>query len=293
MLRTKKIILLVTCFVLAGIAVFTIAHNSGGKDKQTVTLYFLSADGGTVIGYEEDFSAASNKRLYEAVADNLIKGPKSNRYTAVMDKDTKLNGIENEDGKLTVDFSEEFAKSDMLAVYAVIKTFSQLPDVESVKVTADGEDVLGCGFVASSDINLESDDDCALTVHLYFADEGENKLVGEYRKINILDTQQIEQYIVAELIKGPKVKGHMRLLPKNTEIVSVETTDGTCYVNFKKSVSSKVSRELMIYSIVNSLTERSGVDCVQFLVDGKKIDNSDIPYISEPLYRNEKLIAED
>lgn len=293
MLRTKKIILLVTCFVLAGIAVFTIAHNSGGRDKQTVMLYFLSSDKGTVVGYEEEFSEENNELLYEAVAESLIKGPNGKRYTAVIDSDTELKSIKNEDGKLTVDFSRKFEKSELLAVYAVVKTFSQLPGVDAVKVTADGKDVLDCGFVASGDINLESDDDCALTVHLYFADEDKKMLVGEYRKINILDTQQIEQYIVAELIKGPKIKGHERLLPKNTEIVSVETTDGTCYVNFKKSVSSEASRELMIYSIVNSLTERSGIECVQFLVDGKKIDNSDSTGIAEPLYRNEKLIEKN
>ena len=293
MLRTKKIILLVTCFVLAGVAVFTIAHNSGGKDKQSVTLYFLSSDKGTVVGYEEDFSEENNELLYKAVAESLIKGPNGKRYTAVIDSDTELKSIKNKKGKLTVDFSKKFEKSELLAVYAVVKTFSQLPGVDSVKVTADGKDVLGCGFVASNDINLESDDDCALTVHLYFADEDKKLLVGEYRKINILDTQQIEQYIVAELIKGPTAKGHERLLPKNTEVVSVETTDGTCYVNFKKSVSSEASRELMIYSIVNSLTERSGIECVQFLVDGKKIDSSDSTGIAEPLYRNEKLIGKN
>ena len=238
--------------------------------------------------YEED-----NELLYKAVAERLIKGPKGKSYTAVVDSDTELKSIKNEDGKLTIDFSTKFKESGLLAVYAVIKTFSQLPDVESVKVTSDGKDIFGCGFVAGKDINLESDDDCALMVRLYFADEDKQMLVGENRKINILDTRQIEQYIVAELIKGPKVKGHERLLPKNTEIVSVETTDGTCYVNFKKSVSSEASRELMLYSIVNSLTERSGVDCVQFLVDGKKIDNSDSPGIAEPLYRNEKLIDKD
>ena len=110
-------------------------------------------------------------------------------------------------------------------------------------------------------------------------------------KINILDTQPIEQYIIAELIKGPKVKGHIRLLPKEADIVSAETTDGTCYVNFKKSFSSKESRELMIYSIVNSLTERNSVECVQFLIDGKKSDNAGTPDISAPLYRNETLIG--
>ena len=126
MLRTKKIILLVTCFLLAGIVVFTIAHNSGGKDKQSVTLYFLSADKSTITGYEEEFSEEDTELLYKAVAESLIKGPKSNRYTAVMESDTELKSIKIEDGKLTVDFSKNFKKTERLAVYAVIKTFSQL-----------------------------------------------------------------------------------------------------------------------------------------------------------------------
>lgn len=290
MLRTKKIILLVTVFILAGIAVFTIANKNKANGKIDVTLYFVSADKGSVIGYEKAFSAENSEALYKAVAESMAKGPKSNRYTAIIDKNTVINSIENNEGNLTIDFSADYAKSELLSVYALIKTFSQLPDVNAVMITAAGQDVLGHGFITGDEINLESDDDCATTVHLYFTDEDKQELVGEYRKINILDTQPIEQYILQELIKGPKIKGHKRLLPKDADIVSAETTDGTCYVNFKKSVSSKESRELMIYSIVNSLTERGDIDCVQFLIDGKKSDNGGAPDISAPLYRNESLI---
>ena len=291
MLRTKKIVLLITVFVLAGIAVFTIANKSKNDGKTDIMLYFLSADKGSISGYEKEFSEQSNEALYKTVAENLIKGPKGKKYTALMDRNTELRSIKNEDGNLTVDFSGNYAKSELLSTYAIIKTFSQLPDVKAVMVTSNGIDVLGRGFVAGDEINLESDDDCAVTVHLYFADEDKQHLVGEYRKINVLDTQPIEQYIIAELIKGPKIKGNIRLLPKDADIVSAETTDGTCYVNFKKSFSSKELRNLMIYSIVNSLTERNGVDCVQFLIDGKKSDNSGTPDISAPLYRNESLIG--
>lgn len=291
MIRTKKIVLLITVFVLAGIAVFTVANKNKSKGRTEVMLYFLSADRSSISGYKKEFSEENSGTLYKAVSESLIKGPKSKRYTAIMDKSTELKSIKNEGGNLTVDFSEDYGKSELLSTYAVIKTFSQLPDVKAVMVTCGGVDVLGRGFITGDEINLESDDDCAVTVHLYFADDDKQKLVGEYRKINILDTQPIEQYIIAELIRGPKVKGHIRLLPKDADIVSAETTDGTCYVNFKKSFSSKESRELMIYSIVNSLTERNSVECVQFLIDGKKSDNAGTPDISAPLYRDETLIG--
>ena len=48
MLRTKKIVLLVTVFVLAGVAVFTIASKNKAGRKTEVTLYYLNADKSTV-----------------------------------------------------------------------------------------------------------------------------------------------------------------------------------------------------------------------------------------------------
>ena len=290
MLRTKKIVILITVFVLAGIAVFTIANKNKGGGRTAVTLYLLSSDKSTVSEYSKAFSEKSSDKLYRAVAESLIKAPNKKKYTAVADKDTEIKSIKNDNGNLTIDFSAEYANSELISTYAVIKTFSQLKDVNAVKVTVNGRDILGLGYVTGDEINFESDDDCATTVLLYFADENKGNLVSEYRKINVLDTQPIEQYILNELIRGPKAKGHIGLLPKNTDVVSVETTDGTCYVNFKKSLESKESQELMIYSVVNTLTERNGVDCVQFLIDGKKSDNAGTFDISAPLYRNESLI---
>lgn len=290
MLRTKKIVVLITAFVLAGIAVFTIANKNKASGKKEVTLYFLNTAGSTVSEYNKAFSASTDEELYKEVAESLLKGVKGKKYAAISEKGTELKKIENDSGNLTVDFSGEYAKAGIISTYAVIKTFSQLPDVNAVMVTVNGRDILGQGYITGDEINLESDDDCATTVVLYFADANKEKLVSEYRKINILDTQPIEQYILAELIKGPKMKGHTALLPKNTDIVSVETTEGTCYVNFKKSLASKEQQELMIYSIVNSLTERNGVESVQILIDGKKSDNAGAPDISTPLYRNESLI---
>ena len=290
MLRTKKIAFLITVFVLAGIAVFTIANRNKNSEKTEVTLYFLNAEKSTVSGYDKAFSADTDAELYKEVAENLIKGPKSKKYVAVADKNTEVKSIEISEGNLTIDFSKEYAESEMISTYAVIKTVSQLPKVKAVMVTVNGRDILGTGYVKGDEINLESDDDCATTVLLYFTDEEKEKLVPEYRKINILDTQPIEHYILSELIKGPKMKGHISLLPQNTDIVSVETTDGVCYVNFKKSLALKEQQTLTIYSVVNSLTQRSGVDSVQFLIDGKKSDNAGTPDISVPLYRNESLI---
>ena len=293
--RTGKIVLFVTVFIIAGIVVFGITDREKKGNKNDVTLFFLSSDKSTVLECEKTINADDGQTFYDAVAEALIKGTPGKKYSALTDKSTEVLSIENQDGNLKIDFSEKYSEADLLATYAVIKTFSQFSDVNAVMVTCEGRDVLGRGFISGDEINLESDEDCATTIRLYFADKEKTGLVGEYRKISISDTQPVEQYIVNELSKGSKIDGHIRLLPSGADIVSVETTDGTCYVNFKqgfaeKGSPSKEAQMLMIYSIVNSLTERGGVENVQFLIDGKKGDKIGDTDISAPLYRNEAII---
>lgn len=169
-----------------------------------------------------------------------------------------------------------------MCTYAVIKTFSRLQGVIGVKVTVDGTEIVGTdgvalGFVNGEDINTESAEDTATGIRLYFTNSSKNELVMEYRKINIVDTQAVEQYIVTELIKGPKIKGNERILSADTKILSVETTDGICYVNFKKGFIEKNTTppggtKLLVDSLVKSLTSLKNVNGVQLLVEGKKVE---------------------
>ena len=138
-----------------------------------------------------------------------------------------------------------------------------------------GSDGVELGFVSGDYINTESDEDTATGVRLYFANSDKSELVMEYRKINIVDTKPVEQYVVSELIKGPKIKGNERLLASDTKVLSVETTDRICYVNFKEGFLEKNATsgsKLVADSIVRSLTGLNNVDSVQFLIDGKKTE---------------------
>ncbi len=296
----KKIIWLIMLFLVAGTVLFTVSGRNKTGDVKEVGIYFLSRDSSAFELVTKEISAKNNQEIYEKIADILIKGPSGNKYLPVIGKDVKLNSVKNDSGSLTVDFSKEYADADLISTYAVIKTFSRLAEVREVKVTVNGREIKKAdgeplGFVTGDYINTESDDDCATGIRLYFANAKKDALVMEYRKINITDTQPIEQYIVSELIKGPKGKEHERLLEQSTGILSVETTDGTCYVNFKqdfidKNMAAQDKSRLIIYSVVNSLTERDNVKNVQFLIEGKKTEKFGDVNISELFERNEAFI---
>lgn len=300
MRNNKKIVWLIVLFLVLSTVVFTIAGKESKNNIKEIGMYFLSRDGAGFELVMKELSAENNEELYKKIAEALIKGPSGKKYMPIIGKEVSLNSVHYKSGSLTVDFSSEYKDSSLISTYAVIKTFTRLPEIRDVKVTAGGMEILKAngeplGFVSSDEINTESDDDCATGLRLYFANSKKNALVMEYRKINITDTQPTEQYIITELIKGPKGKEHERLLEQSTGVLSVETTDGTCYVNFKqdfidKNIASKDMSRLIIYSIVNSLTERDNVKNVQFLIEGKKTEKFGDINISELFERNETLI---
>lgn len=291
MRKTKKIIRLIILLAVASAVIIGIAEMNDNRDSDNINLYFFNRDKSTITALEKEITSKDENELYTNIADALIKGPSDKKHTAIMDKSVTVKNITKSGNSLAIDFSENYKDSDLLTTYAVVKTYTQLDGITSVKVSADGVDILPDGYIRGDDINLESDYDSATGITLYFADTGKTKLVKEYRKININDTRPVEQYIITELLKGPENKDNAKLLSSDTGVLSVETTDGTCYVNFKqdfinKNTSSQNTENLIIYSIVNSLTERDNIENVQFLIEGKKTDKFGGINISELFYRN-------
>lgn len=280
-MMNKKYVIITVLLIVLGVVIFALAGGTENEVKKEVSLYFFDDGGYTITPVETEITAVSDTELYEKIAKALIAGPAEKKYLPIMDKEVKLNYVNFLDGNLTVDFSREYPEDNLMCTYAVIKTFSRLTSVKNILVTENGNGIKGSdgqelGFVTGDYINTESDEDTATGVRLYFANTEKSELVMEYRKINIVDTKPVEQYVVSELIKGPKIKGNERLLAPDTKVLSVEITDRICYVNFKegfleKNASSGESK-LVVDSIVKSLTGLNNVDSVQFLIDGKKTE---------------------
>ena len=131
------------------------------------------------------------------------------------------------------------------------------------------------------------------TFKLYFVNK--DKLAEEDRLVSTKD-MLFEKAIVEELIKGPRNKTFRTTIPPNTKLISIETIDKICYVNFSKEyIENKKWQELeeclIIWSLVNSLTQLDSVQKVQILVEGGKIDfKVDNVSLNQPFSRNEDII---
>lgn len=292
---------LITVIILIVLAVATgiltlIDDKEESPSVMNTALYYFNGDKTTIVETTREIEYQDRDDLFKKTAQELLKGPAGKRYNPIMNKGIKINTLSYADREIRIDFSEEYKEESILTTYAVVKTMAQFQDVERVLVTAGGMNVVpGDGYLKGEEINLESDDDCSTGMNLYYANKDKNKLVREYRKINIDDTQPVERYIVGELIKGPKNESNQGLLSAETGVISVETTDGTCYVNFKqdfisKNTSSPDIEALIVYSLVNSLTEREHIKNVQFLIEGKKTEQFGNMDISKIYYRDDTYI---
>ena len=304
----KKIILVILpLLIIAAAAVigFWTKNNTSDVEKN-INLYFFNEKESSIVPESRSLKYNNADDLVNLALNALIKGPSDGKLKPIMSKNTKVRSENMNESQLTVDFTNEFMHDDvtknMLAVYAIVRTLCQIDKVGNVMVTVEGAPVAAAdggtiGFLSNSDINLESDTYTtdSKNIILYFADRNTNKLAKEARTIKITDTSPIESYVINELIKGPVTKELSATLTSDTELVSVETTNGTCHVTFKNFIDKNLSDPndpksmLAVYSIVNSLTQLPEINSVRFLFEGKTVDTLGPFNFSDVFTHNDEL----
>jgi germination protein M len=131
-----------------------------------------------------------------------------------------------------------------------------------------------------------------LTINVYYSDAMGEYLVAEAR---VVSSENKYIYALNELMKLPVDANLHRLVPDSTKINSIVVEDGLAKVDFSKEfvedkITSDTEDNLLIYSIVNTLTDFPEVNSVSFYIDGEKLDTLGQLDVSEPFFRRSDLI---
>ena len=134
----------------------------------------------------------------------------------------------------------------------------------------------GLGFVGNG-CNRESH---LIEHQVYFLDHQTASLVPERRQYNLKNKQEPPEWVLSQLIQGPKGGELQPTIPKETKLLSILIEDGVAYVNFSKEFKSKHQGGLIreaqtIDSVFLTLTQPmlNHIKKVQFLVEGQKLDS--------------------
>ena len=307
-MKTKKLILtsLILIFVML-ISFGCTRKNPGGLILQdSVKLYFGNKDCTDLVEEKFNIEGIDIVELPGLVMEKLLAGPQKQEHSRIIRAGTSLLDIAAEKGEITVNLSKEFYNEenimDVLASAAIVKSLCSVNGVVSVTIMVEGNDLVlddGTAVRGMRDGDLVFDAD-ALTqdeanITLYFSDAEASGLMREVRRVKVSKGDALEKVVLSELIKGPEQENLYKTIPTETKIRSVETTDGTCFVNLSndfitKHVGGTAVEQLTVYSIVNALTELSNVERVQFLIEGEKKDVFIHMVFNEPITRDVSMI---
>ena len=134
-----------------------------------------------------------------------------------------------------------------------------------------------------------------LMVNVYCPRSDGTGLVAVRRTVS---TEKDDKYTAAmkSLLTGTKEKGQTNVFPKKAKLRSVVVKDGIATVDFSKELQTNFSggstgEEMLIGSIVNTLTDFPEVQKVSILIDGSAVETlSGHMDLSEPLTRMTELL---
>ena len=301
----KKILCVFLSLVLL-LSLCSCGNNNKDLMEYEAELFFAGSGKTQLASEKVKIYVETLDKIYEAVVNKLLEGPSSQNLVRIIPEGTKLLSAKLSDDILTLNFSKEIyaeeESENILIRTSIVSTMAVMKEINGVELLvegkpmkdSDGEEV---GILGSEDIvhDTEPETEEKKYIKLYFSDLKSEKLIAEAREITVSQKETMEMRVLKELVKGPVNPKLMKTIPAETKILSAETKEGICFVNFSQEFRTRhtggsAGEMMTVYSIVNSLTEIDGVEKVQFLIEGQKKDVFIHLIFNEPFSRDQELI---
>ncbi len=280
----KRIII----FMLTAAILLSMVGCTKKKADNTVEVYCLNMD--VTSSVPESYVLRSKNSDVDKQVDELLgrlqDKPKDSRLRKAIPDEVVVRGHEEKNYNCTVDFSKEYydltAAQEVLLRASVVRTLTQLDSISYVTFTVnsiplvDSDDEI-VGSMGADDFvenpGEQINTSVKETLTLYFADKDGTGLEKQTRVIHYSSNIALEKLVVEQLIEGPKGSKLKATLPGTTKLINVSVADRICYLNFDSSfrntIDNNLTEDVVLYSIVNSLTSLHTVDKVQISLDGE------------------------
>lgn len=286
--------------------------NHGQQGDTEYQLYYLDQD--ELSLYASEY--VPTERVTDTMVEEVIKlmqvQVNEKNYKSLLPEDVSVLGYQFENGRVTLNFSKEYKDMpntrEILVRAGFVKVLIQIPGVTEVQFMQNGIEMVdsqGNTYpVMTADTFVESDGNNInayqyATLNLYFPEASGEYLVKEQVSVYYSSNVPLEQVIVEQLQKGPRVAGHQSVIPSETKILGVSVMEDVCYVNLDSSFNSPMvvtnaDPEVLIYAIVNSIMDASDVDKVQISIDGETdVEFRSSVSLNQFFTRNRDLIVEE
>lgn len=292
-------------FCLCLLLAFTGCGNSG-KENGEYQVYYVNIENSKILPEDYDSSGATGEELIAELLERMQMAPNSGKLRRTIPQSIEVKGFTINEDLLTIDFSKGYsslsATEEVLVRAAVVKTVLQESTISRVSFTVETEPLCNKSGSLVGSMNKDSfvenpgkqiNTTVETQLKLYFANSDGTGLVEESREVHYSTNISVEKLIVEQLIEGPKKSGRRATIPSETKIISVTVAEGVCYVNLDASFynqNAEIKEEVVLYSIVNSLTELQGVNKVQIAVNGDTKGKCRYTYELSKMYEADKSL---
>ena len=240
---------------------------------------FVSREYPLIEGTNEENVKEIMARYEETKSEGDLKNPLSGaiKYThlTITARTLTIN--------LSSDYYQVTALEDVVFRTAMVRTFSELEDIDAVEFQIAGLPITDKSFAVISskgtkdivdslaDVTSEKDYK-SLTV--YYMDKETGKLTPMIEAIPVDPLKSLEENLVDYIFHETSRGNYISIIPEDVEVLAVNVDNNVCYINLsssftKHSTEKGVSGEHTIYGIVNAITELPNINKVQFLIEGE------------------------
>lgn len=255
------------------------------NQEEGFQIYYLNPERTELVAYEYEPEAEDMEGMVEECLQMLANSPRKSQYVGPLLSTIQLQEYTLGSPQISLDFDESYSTlnsvREVLIRAAIVKTLVQIPGVEYVSFYVEGaplkdakNNVVGVmtkdSFVNNVGEQINTTEHYEIT--LYYASEDGKALVADTRSVYASTSVSMEKLVLTYLMQGPGGSKLQGTIPAGTELVSVSTLDGVCFVNFDETFldyNYKITEEVAWYSVVNSLCEINGINKVQISVNGE------------------------
>jgi hypothetical protein len=306
-----KLLFCLLCLSLALTGCGSSANDNIKEAENTYKIYYVSSSEDKLVSEDYVAKEEETNKLIGELIKQLNNVPDGTALKKPIPDSVDLKSKSLKDGVLTLDFSESYHQltgiSEILRRASVVKTLCQIKEVKKVEYRVENQPLM---YSELNPVGAMSADDFidntggettyyqTVQISLYFTNADGKKLYQTRHNVEFDGTISLEELVIRQLMAGPLDNDKLApVIPPGTKLNKVTFKDGICYVDFSKEFlegREGVSDEVIVYSVVNSLSEISSVTKVQFFIDGKPVSSyrETIP-IDLPVERKLDIIAEN
>lgn len=309
--------------ILIGILLFAVLSAGCGdqqEEESEYNVYYMNNEKTKTVAIDYELQAQETDDMIEEFLKQLFRPTDNLEYQRPMPQQVRLDSWNLEEGQLYLYFNSAYLEmtniEEVLCRAAVVRTLIQVEGVDCISfyvgdaplVDNEGKPIglmTEESFIENPGEQINSIQTASIT--LYFSNPKGDALLQEVQEVHYSSNISLEKLVVEQLLKGPQGDEGRSAIPDGTKLVNVSVLDGVCFVNLDEKFLNQnyeIAEPVVIYSIVNSLTELSNVNKVQISVNGdsniryrEKLDlntmyERNLDYMDEEAQTQEKQIKE-